>query len=108
MTTTVPIRHPLALRTALLALFLAAGLLFTAVRASAEQQCSDFTTDNRPCTAMEEYGYCLTNASDSYDDCTEGGGFFREVACGLAFNVDFLACTSALLVDMSGLSKLVG
>jgi hypothetical protein len=61
-----------------------------------EQKCSDFTEDNRPCTATEEYGYCLTNAIESYEDCKEGASILGKVGCFVAYDADFWACSLAL------------
>lgn len=67
---------------------------FTAAVASAEQ-CSDFTTNNRPCTTSEKMGYCLYNARDSYMDCLDSGGIFWDViVCGGALDIDILGCVA--------------
>ena len=80
----------------LFALILAIGVIVGRRQAFAAdavpERCSDFTPDNRPCTAMEEYGYCLENAMESFDICKEGAGFLGKVACAVAYDIDFYAC----------------
>jgi hypothetical protein len=76
---------------------LCAVLLFSALTpniaaALAEEKCSDFTIDNRPCTAMEEFGYCLTNAIESYEECKEGAGWLMKAGCFVAYEADYIAC----------------
>jgi hypothetical protein len=91
-------RSPISGRTfcwALCGMVLALAVITTSLRAEV-QECSDFTTDNRPCTAMEEYGYCLHNAIESYYECSEGGGTLRIAACYIAYVVDFWACATVL------------
>jgi hypothetical protein len=56
------------------------------------ERCSDFTPDNRPCTAMEELGYCLENAMESFDICKDGASFLGKTGCAIAYDVDFYAC----------------
>ena len=56
------------------------------------ERCSDFTPDNRPCTVMEEYGYCLENAMESYDICKENAGLLGKVGCAIAYDIDFYGC----------------
>jgi hypothetical protein len=69
---------------------------FTAAVASAEE-CSDFTTNNRPCTASEELGYCFDNARISYEECLDSGGFVWDVVvCGGAADIDILGCIASL------------
>ena len=71
-----------------------------AAAAEAEQKCSDFTPDNRPCTAMEEFGYCLTIAIESYDDCLDDAGLFGKVACTIAYEVDYYSCALQLPIKL--------
>ncbi|MEX2281069.1 MAG: hypothetical protein WEE89_01125 [Gemmatimonadota bacterium] len=61
-----------------------------------EEKCSDFTEDHRPCTTTEEYGYCLSNAIESYDECKEGASLLGKVGCYIAYDADFWACGLAL------------
>lgn len=79
---------------------LCATLLFGALTptnaAAQEEKCSDFTLNNRPCTATEQYGYCLTNAVESYETCKEDAtSIFGKIGCGIAFDFDVLACSTA-------------
>jgi hypothetical protein len=78
---------------------LCAALLFGAftpnIAAAMEEKCSDFTTGNRPCTMMEEYGYCLTNAITSYQECKEGASLLMKVGCFVAYEADYIACALA-------------
>lgn len=67
---------------------------------TAEQKCSDFTTNNRPCTAMEEFGYCLTNAIDSFNGCWDGAVWYVKAGCVLAYDVDYYACAAGLPIDV--------
>jgi hypothetical protein len=57
-----------------------------------EQKCSDFTPDNRPCTAMEELDYCLRNSVKAFEECKEGRTALGKVACAATYYVDFYAC----------------
>lgn len=72
------------------------ALALSARRAFAQdtQKCSDFTTDNKPCTFMEEYGYCLTTAIESYEECKTQGGFLWDLACTVAYEADYYACAA--------------
>jgi hypothetical protein len=100
-TTTYPTRNTPA-RTALAAF--SAALLFSAltpnVAAAMEEKCSDFTPNKRPCTATEQYGYCLTNAAESYETCKEDAGIIKTLGCAVALEVDVIACTVALPVSL--------
>jgi hypothetical protein len=91
-----------ALHWPLMGLALALALVFTTSSASAGggERCEDFTDNNRPCTATEEYGYCLSNAMDSYEDCLEDAGFWGKVGCTIAYDVDFWACALMLPVEL--------
>lgn len=55
----------------------------------------------RDCTAMEQYGQCLTNALDSRDQCLERAErWWQRAGCEVAWSVDFWACTAALPVNI--------
>ncbi len=81
-------------------LVLALAFLTSSVAAAEEEKCSDFMENNRPCTATEELGYCLTNAIDSYEDCKEGAGLIGKLGCYVAYDVDYWACVASLPVWM--------
>jgi hypothetical protein len=69
--------------------------------AEAQEKCSDHTTDNRPCTSTEELGFCLTNAIESYGECTDGAGWLMKLGCLVAYEIDFYACyPSSLITSM--------
>jgi len=74
-----------------LAVVATVGVL-TLAAPSARAECKDFTTDNRECTAMEELGYCLTNAMESYAECKDGAGLIMKGVCTVAYEVDFYMC----------------
>ena len=79
------------------------GLALTVSHSSARaEECSDFTENNRPCTATEEFGYCLNNAMDSYEDCKDGASFVTRIGCAFAYDVDFWACAAGLPVKIVG------
>jgi hypothetical protein len=47
----------------------------------------------RKCTFLEEHGYCLWSALDSYEACKEdGNGILNALSCELGVQVDLLAC----------------
>jgi hypothetical protein len=78
------------------------GALTPSNAAALEDKCSDYTPRNRPCTASEQYGYCLTNAIESYETCKEDAtSVFGQVGCGIAFDFDVVGCTvSAPFTDV--------
>jgi hypothetical protein len=90
------------LRWSLMGLALALSLMFAAQRvwAADAEICEDFTPNSRPCTAMEEYGYCLENAMDSYDDCRAGENWWGWLKCTVAYDVDFWACALTLPIEL--------
>jgi hypothetical protein len=71
-----------------------------AAAAEEEQKCSDFTPDNRPCTAMEELGYCLTIAIEAYDECLDDAGLLGKLACTIAYEVDYYTCALELPIKV--------
>lgn len=82
-------------------LAVAAFIALSASRASAadQEQCSDFTPNHRPCTAMENFGYCLTNAISSYRECKEDASFLGQAGCLVAYEVDFYSCAATLPIE---------
>jgi hypothetical protein len=51
----------------------------------------------RDCTFLEEHGYCLVTALESYDQCKEDAdSFFDHHVCELGVQVDLLACNAGL------------
>ena len=85
----------------------AIALVLVAVRVDTAraESCSSYTPNNRECTAMEQYGYCLTNAMDSYYDCADGAGFFGKAGCLIAYEVDYYACAGGLAGSVIGWAK---
>lgn len=63
-----------------------------------EEKCSDFTENNRPCTATEQFGYCLGNAILSFEACLEDFGLLGKIGCVVAYEVDYYACVLGLPV----------
>jgi hypothetical protein len=83
-----------AFRWSLLALAFAitTALAVNSAHAEEEEKCSDFTENNRPCTATQQLAYCVDNAMDTYTDCLEDSGWLGKLGCTLAYEADFWAC----------------
>jgi hypothetical protein len=96
----VPDRRPL--RWSLFVVPFVVALVLVTSSASAqdtdEEKCSDFTEYNRPCTATEQFGYCLENAIGSFDDCLDDFGLLGKIGCTIAYEVDYYACVLGLPV----------
>jgi hypothetical protein len=95
----VPARRPV--RWSLFAVPFVVALVLVTSSASAqdkEEKCSDFTEDHRPCTATEQFGYCLENAIESFEDCWDDFGILGKAGCVIAYEVDYYACVLGLPV----------
>ena len=94
----LPARRPL--RWSLFVVPFVIALVLVTSSASAqdndEEKCSDFTEDNRPCTATEQFGYCLENAIESFDNCWDSFGILGKAGCVIAYEVDYYACVLGL------------
>ena len=94
----LPARRPV--RWSLFAVPFVVALVLMTSSASAEdydeEKCSDFTEDHRPCTATEQFGYCLENAIESYQDCWDDAGLIGKLGCTIAYEVDYYACAIGL------------
>ena len=80
-------------------LWLLFGLLVLAVAvqpdtAASQEDCT--TTDRfgivRRCTFTEEFGACIWEAEDSMYQCWQAGGFWNDLFCVLAYDIDCAAC----------------
>jgi hypothetical protein len=80
------------------------ALVLVASSARAEDEtdypkCSDLTENDRPCTATEQYTYCVIIAVESFDDCWEDSGIIGKIGCALAYEADYAACALALPIN---------
>ena len=83
---------------AMFGVVLTIALALSAAQARAQdsqetKKCSDYK-EGTPCTFMEEYGYCLTTAIESYEECKTQGGFLWDVGCTIAYEADYYACAA--------------
>lgn len=50
----------------------------------------------RQCTFLEEHGMCLVTALESYYQCKDEGGFFHDLGCYIAVQIDLFACNLSM------------
>jgi hypothetical protein len=87
------------LRIALATVAIALATMAMRVNTASADQCSDYTP-GRSCTAMEQYGYCLNNAIDSYHDCAADASFLGKAGCLVSYEVDYYACAAGLPISL--------
>ena len=94
----VPARRPLRWSLFVVPFVVALVLVTSSAYAqdSDEEKCSDFTEDHRPCTATEQFGYCLDNAIESFEACWDDFGILGKAGCVIAYEVDYYACVLGL------------
>ena len=99
---TPSLSHPLAWGAILL---LGIGMLLPAQELPAQDNTGCIAVDQdgmpRGCTFLEEHGYCLWNALDSYGSCrSEADGFLDRANCEIGVQVDLLACNFGMPVRL--------
>ncbi len=80
--------------------FLALGVLLQPRQLPAQDvgcRAVDLNDFPRKCTFLEEHGYCLVNALESYYQCAlDADSFWENAVCQMGVQVDLLACNISL------------